>query len=457
MAFTRSRISQQNAAGMEELQEKVRVLERDNAKLSEEVHMWKEEKEKVEAMRNTYAAQLESITVQRDELQTKSEVLERLKDAVVSLYIDFKDRSPNPYEKYDLEAERKSLMSQNPVTVVDYLRASLQLLLAFKLVFERELKSCVKDRTRTEKDQILKLENKMDRMLEERKYEHTQFVKQKEQLRDADGQRKMLILETGDILKKLKSDNKKLMQMVRERDQTVETMQKTFEKQDIAIKDRDFRLMRVVQLEHQIENLKTEHDSQLQRLHSQHVSALQHLQWQVAHLAQRDAENKVYEEKLQDAMSKISSYKLNHVRELLSAKDRTIKRLTTDANNSRNLAKQKEAETLKIRALLTEQKRLTEAAKREGKDNVEKALAAYKAKEMHKTKAAESKRPGGQSDHVALKMRALEMENEVLQLKIKRLQMQTMAKGGEDEDGAGRKRGASSPYMRPRTAGSVRR
>jgi DNA repair exonuclease SbcCD ATPase subunit len=282
----------------------------------------------IDTMRESHEATVTKLTGDLQDVQSKLRTvqsslskMERLERALVSLYFEVRDRSTStaqldadgavvaPNAAVDLEAERSEVSSLSPLVVLDRLRSELRALLAFKEDFEAELAG----RLATRRTGVDETNRRLTAELEETRHAlgtaRSEISHLAAELDVARGHASQTAGEAAEIVNTLKADNTRLVGLLRDGEQEADRLRAALEARAAEVKDRDARLLRVEQLEAQLQVSRMQFQFDLAKMQATHVKALARFKAEVAKFSRTEAENAAYMVELTTLRQQMKSYR----------------------------------------------------------------------------------------------------------------------------------------------------
>ncbi|TNJ27552.1 putative Spindle pole protein [Giardia muris] len=255
-------------------------------------------------------ATVSSLQIQLRNNSDQLERLSRLQNAIVMLYIEFKDRT-NETIRRDPEEERAELLGESPLVVLDKLRASLRFLHAFKDDFERELRATiarhVSEKETTTKDLAVRLVASQERIKELTNQLHTL----KRQQEDAT-QRERAIKTTAET--KMAAMEEQLASMqgkLSEKTDQLQGMKELVAERDELLRNRDTRLSRISQLESQLQLNRLQSQFNLSKVQTASRQKISQLEKESLKFNRLEAENADMRERIRQLNIQVASYQAN--------------------------------------------------------------------------------------------------------------------------------------------------
>lgn len=247
--------------------------------------------------------------------------------------------------------ERNALKKENPLSILDRLRASLKALLNFKQDFENELKDQKRRKKSEAEETVIKLKKQME-SLEQMKneYERNAFeaIHQKNQALNA---KKDIIEESNSIILKMKNDNLTLKELLTQKEEELDRLNKMLDKRDEILRHREIQLMKVEQLKREIQRNNLKHHYDLNKIRAEQYKTNEKFQSELAYFNKVKAEQKEAEEKLRKLDMDLRSYKLDASRQTLQtmkhevdARQTEVERMRLEVEQSILIKKQMEDE-----------------------------------------------------------------------------------------------------------------
>ena len=256
----------------------------------------------------------------REAMQERIDRVEKLETSIIYLYVEVKDRShENLNEAPDFAAEAEQMKGTNPLLVLDMLRASIRNLLAFKDTFENELKNEFHRKKTKLEIQNEQLEGKISDMMEERENDLKALEAAEGRMGNAEATKEAVIGEANRVIEDVKVDNMKLVNLIKRKDEELDDLRVQLEQREQVIRHKDIKLMRIAQLETQIQQNKMQHQFDLQKLQAKHMKIMKQFQKELGRFGKTEADHSHLQTELKAKETELSSYKKNI--QLLQAAD----------------------------------------------------------------------------------------------------------------------------------------
>lgn len=240
------------------------------------------------------------------------ERLHRLQAAIVSMYVEFRDRSTEDSAlRRGAEEERDELASESPLVILDRLRASLRVLLAFKEDFERELKTAVSrqvsEKDATARDLASRLASAQERIRELT----TQVSSMRQYQEDAFGREKDLKRASAEHADRLDHEIGALTAKLDERTTQVQGMRTLIQERDDLIRNRDTRLARISQLESQLQLNRLQSQFDLAKVQTASRQRVSQLEKEARKFNRLESENQELRGEIRTLTEQVRSYNSN--------------------------------------------------------------------------------------------------------------------------------------------------
>jgi hypothetical protein len=400
--------------------------------------------------------------------------VEQIENGIFKLYLEMKQRSAevvsNGNEDEDVVVLNvQELKKEDPLVLLDRLKVHLRTLLTFKDDYENELKDQLRRRKSEAELKLEQLKKRMvtlekDTLLLKSNAEKAISIKD-----DALSKKQVISNESEKTIAALKSDHKEMMEMKANKEREINKLRSMLDRRDEILRHREIQMMKITQLQSQIEKNKTLHKLELNSMQSENNHVVKEKEKQLAFYNKVKAEKRELELYLRTLTTKLESYKLDanrckylelnerenklekKVLEMESNLDsarRELKTKETEVENltreNQHLMKQYEDQSKKIRdsRIKTQQTadgKIKEAISKHYSENMEKnpQLADYykkKVKEKEKeiadlTKQVRKMILSDHSDTVVQKN--YEMEVFHLVSEIERLKRQAIARSSQ--------------------------
>ncbi|KAH0569986.1 hypothetical protein SS50377_27959 [Spironucleus salmonicida] len=266
----------------------------------------------------------------------QAEQLQRLQQAIIRMFLEFRDRAADELSNVPAETQDQ-LLTEQPLVILDKLRAQLRILLSFKDDFENQLKikTTVHDSSQqsTKKDVQQRLIESQDKIfqlkqeLSKAKSDINNFEQEKDQLLYNNNQQFQDLKQKLTFIEKSKAQ---LEDQLLERDQRIK-------KYNLLMKNQDLKLARISELEAKLQQKETEFQSRIAKVQTLDRNEIIRLQREIGNFKKIQSENTKLKSMLKDYETQISSFKNN------------IKMVKFDELNHENYAL-----NTQIQALLTE-------------------------------------------------------------------------------------------------------
>lgn len=263
------------------------------------------------------------------QMQEKLNNLDRIQNGIISILMEVKRRSDNTFMlDSDMESQREELRHSPPLVLLDSLRAQLRILLSLKDQKESILS---KDLESTEAKQTA-LSREYSAAISAQEMEAHATVTR---LKTLEGENTLLkarlkatMTEAQQLVETLRLDNERLVKLNGQReDETMELRDRvaTLEK---ALNEKDFRLIKISQLETQLQVDRMQHQFDIAKKQAQHMRTIEQYQKEVKHFASTQADNAALKRELTVMKSKLSSYDRNLLQMKLKETESELERLT---------------------------------------------------------------------------------------------------------------------------------
>uniref|UniRef100_A0A7S1KTZ9 Uncharacterized protein n=1 Tax=Percolomonas cosmopolitus TaxID=63605 RepID=A0A7S1KTZ9_9EUKA len=275
----------------------------------------------ISSLENQHGKELENlknelVTQRRanKEMEKKVSRVDEVESAIIKLYLEMKDRSTevteDNYEQLRMIEEQKhiqKLKSENPLIVLDKLKATLRNLISFKEDYENELKDQI-HRKMTDAEVKLKETKQRCRQLETEKEEYKINAARAIQEKNEALESKREIIDESNIrMRRLQKDNERLIDEIKKGEQIINDLNQKLDNRDKILRHREIQLMRITQLESQIQKTKLKHQFDQNKVKSEMFKSRQSYERQLSHFNKIKAEKKDLEDALQKMAAKVQS------------------------------------------------------------------------------------------------------------------------------------------------------
>lgn len=240
------------------------------------------------------------------------ERLHRLQSAIVGMYLEFKDRShEDASTRRNIDEEKAELLGESPLVILDKLRASLRVLLAFKEDFECELKAAI-SRQISEKDATAKdlsarlvaaqekIRDLTSQLNNIRKYQEDSMDRERNIKKRADERNSQMETEIAQLKAKLDEKNTQ-----------IQGMKDLVAERDDLLRNRDTRLSRISQLESQLQLNRLQSQFDLSKVQTASRQKIIQLEKEALKFNRLEAENAELRERVRTMSTQLGSYQTN--------------------------------------------------------------------------------------------------------------------------------------------------
>ena len=283
-------------------------------------------------------------------IQEDLESVEALKKLIIDMYLEFQDRSLSLPSNISPEMELHELQEQSPFVIIEYLGAHLRFLLNFKDDFERELQAQLESRRVDSEVKVEALKRKIQHMIQDHQGMRVETEQAARKRKEAEFMREQAIRETDKIIERYRQENEGLIQRVNTLDQELDDLINHINERDSLIRKKEMRLMRISQLESQIEKNKIKHKFDLNRVRAENVNSKKNFQKSEYTIAQLEGEREELEDRLHRAREQLKELQRCSSRSLKSEVQQETERIEAVYHR-----KQQRIEELKERIKATKQ------------------------------------------------------------------------------------------------------
>eukprot|EP00741_Cyanophora_paradoxa_P015788 tig00020904_g15243.t1 len=324
----------------QDLSQKIAFLEAENEKLTRQLQEGNASSQVELAF---LRRQLEEATEKAARSRERIARVDQVEGAVISLYLEMKDRSAEGDTPADLEKERAELKGQNPIVVLDYLRANLRTLLAFKEEYENELKSQLARKRSEQERQIDALKSEMAAL-------RAGAGEAGERVREAEGRVRLAEEKARereallrDEVRRLEGEVAGAERRVDERDLEISRMKVEMRRLKDVERSKDIKITHIAQVENQVQALKVQHEHEVHKIHApaparpltgagpggqvRHAKTVERYERELARLNAVEGEKQALEGQLRVASVTTESYRTDMRRADALRADRAVERL----------------------------------------------------------------------------------------------------------------------------------
>lgn len=305
------------------------------------------------------------------EMEKKVSRVDEVENAIVKLYLEMKDRSTEvTQDNYDtvkiLEEQKQmqELKNQNPLIVLDKLKANLRNLIAFKEDYENELKDQIHRKMTDAEVKLKELKQKL-RNLEAEKEEYKINAARAIQERNEALEAKREIIDESNIrMRRLQKDNDRLVDEIKKGEQIISDINQKLDTRDKILRHREIQLMRITQLESQIQKTKLKNQFDQNKVKSEMFKSKESYERQLSHFNKIKAEKKDLEDALQKMSAKVQSLMRDanrtRVIELEQSEQQLERTMTTLKEENEELLQENKKLKVNIENLKNESKHIKE-------------------------------------------------------------------------------------------------
>eukprot|EP00762_Andalucia_godoyi_P001773 ANDGO_07162.mRNA.1 hypothetical protein len=262
----------------------------------------------VDNLKKRYEDELSELQNQLKESNAKrvamNERLERVKmveSAIFAMYME---------NVVPVQTARRQLQEgENPMVMLDQLRAYIRSLQSFQDDFENELKSRIEKRRneteeelQTTKSRLSHLENMISMITHQKQSaeaERDQALEEKEKVET----------EAKKMFDAMKDDQLKLVALLREQEKEMDELHQSVDRRDQILRHKEMKLMRITQLESEISRNRARHQFDLNQMRAQSMKAVKVYDREMSAANKIDAEKRALEEKLRRAEMQLNAFK----------------------------------------------------------------------------------------------------------------------------------------------------
>lgn len=285
------------------------------------------------------------------------ERLTRLQSAIVGMYLEFKDRShEDDSTRRNIDEEKAELLDESPLVILDKLRASLRVLLAFKEDFECELKAAIsrqiseKDATAKDlsarlaaaQEKIRDLTNQLNNV---RKYQEDSVDRERNIKKRADERNSQMETELVQLKAKLEEKNIQ-----------IQGMKDLVAERDDLLRNRDTRLSRISQLESQLQLNRLQSQFDLSKVQTASRQKIIQLEKEALKFNRLEAENAELRERVRIMSTQLGSYQTNMQVKKTNSLEQELARCKQELENYKNKLAAKEERLRTTEANLAQSK-----------------------------------------------------------------------------------------------------
>jgi len=262
--------------------------------------------------------QLEEMQTKYSEIANRQSRMEKVEEAIILLYLEMRDRStevvrPNDEQvrKDEEEKEKKKLRKEDPLVVIDKLKATLRTLLAFKEDFEEELKDQARRRKNATEEKLAELHKKLETIENEKDGFKDAATKAIAMRDEAMNTKREIIEESNHTILAMKRDINTMKDLLEKKESEISSLHMHLNERDVALRHREIQLMRVEQLKREIQKNQLKHQFELNKFRSAQKKCEHEIENQRKYQDKIDQERIENEQKLKQMGIQLSSYKVN--------------------------------------------------------------------------------------------------------------------------------------------------
>lgn len=375
-----------------DLQTRIQHLESERETL---LYQMRENQNDADRERGVLERQLDDARNKKNAMKEKLDRVEKIEMFIINLFIEMRDRShENPDGQPDVRAEREELRKLNIMVVLDKLRASLRYLQSFKEDYENELKGVLDRRKTTAEAESAQLRRQLEEAIAERDRALAMCDRAMGERADAVTNKERVTRECTDSLEDVQKDNERLADLVHAKEDEILRLKDELDQREQMLRHKNIRLMRISQLENQIQSNKIQHQFEVQKLQARQNKAIKELEKEIGKFSRTEAENEAYRSQLRQAEKQVWSFKnhikridlqefekrVQHLETIIKHKDEEINFLQTELKHAQFVAEDVSEKNAKLKA---EYDRIFKAVTKQRQDRAHAEAKEQKAINAH--------------------------------------------------------------------------
>lgn len=185
-------------------------------------------------------------------MEEKLSRVEQIEDAIIKLYLELKDRSYEAVGSDDdikeiEKKEKEELKKENPLVILDRLKANLRTLLVFKDDYENELKDQIRRRKTEAEYKVEELKLKIEQMQQE-KDEYKSAAMKAIELKDRAVRDQNDNTDSfSNEINTLKQENSMLASVLAKKEQEIDKLHEMIDRRDSILRHREVQMMKITQ------------------------------------------------------------------------------------------------------------------------------------------------------------------------------------------------------------------
>jgi peptidoglycan hydrolase CwlO-like protein len=210
-------------------------------------------------------------------MEEKLASVEKIEEGIIKLYMEMKDRTIEVVRETDDDdrpiedwQEKEMLRKENPLVILDRLKANLRTLLAFQEDFHTELKEQISTRKIEVEEKVEEMQNRIN-----------EFELEQEQLKqnesraigirnDAVNSKRVIIDDSNKQIGELKAENVRLVQELKLLEDKIDELHRKLDDRDEKLRDRAIEMTKIDRLDDRMQKDRNKHQFDRNRLKSDH-------------------------------------------------------------------------------------------------------------------------------------------------------------------------------------------
>lgn len=277
-----------------ECQDKIERLEFDRCSLQ---HRLREQQEAARKEATASKERLEELKAKYAKPPESEKVLDALGKAVLSTYIEVKDRKVL-HESDELQAENRALARVNPLVILSYLRTKVRNMLATHEDCELDLRAQLKLNEDEAQRNVRNLKDRMALVQATQTRAISMAEEARTKLEDAEHAKDAALEDTRGLIEQVKADQMTLVLQMRAKGEENEKLQKVITEKDKQLKRQETKMLQMASLESEIQSLRTDNLLHYKKMQSQHEAKTAQFQNDIKRLVKLEAENQRYSDRV---------------------------------------------------------------------------------------------------------------------------------------------------------------
>eukprot|EP00744_Colponema_vietnamica_P006130 GILI01008926.1.p1 GENE.GILI01008926.1~~GILI01008926.1.p1 ORF type:complete len:721 (-),score=190.13 GILI01008926.1:123-2285(-) len=277
--------------------------------------------------------------------------IDKVGSALLELFLEVKERS-NRASAEELQRERDGLRGKDCMVLMDYLRVSVRVLLAFKEEQEKGLHDSVKKARNQQDESVTELQNRIKELQGMLSRKQVELEVCERRYREVDQKREHFEETKKEMIEQMRSDNQALRDITKLKDEEVQLLRVQLDEKDMHIRNLETLNQQIPALTAKLNELSKKYSKDFTKAHGQFQRQITTVNKEVARMAKLEATLLEKEEQIKKLQNERDSYRSQQARIRTDDLQGRVQKLQEQIQKSQENSSKQNMEISRLKAKL---------------------------------------------------------------------------------------------------------